>query len=102
MTDSPSGPNQSEHIHISTVLEVETLDTNVFRSKSLRVPVGSRGVFGGQVISQAIVSATNCVDKSYGLHVSHSQRLTAVLVMADWNVSSPYMYVCKTQKYVDI
>ena len=27
-------------------------------------------MFGGQVISQAVVSATNCVDPVYGLHVS--------------------------------
>ena len=67
---SSSGPNQAEHTHISTALEVEQLDVNLFRSKTLWVPVHSRGVFGGQVISQAIVSATNCVDKGYGLHVS--------------------------------
>lgn len=62
--------NQVEHELISTSLEVEQLDTNLFRSKSLRVPPRARGVFGGQVISQAVVSATNCVDPVYGLHVS--------------------------------
>lgn len=34
------------------------------------MPPRGRGVFGGQVISQAVVSATNCVDPAYGLHVS--------------------------------
>lgn len=62
--------NQVEHELISTSLEVETLDTNLFRSRSLRMPPRGRGVFGGQVISQAVVSATNCVDPAYGLHVS--------------------------------
>lgn len=62
--------DQVEHELISTSLDVEQLDTNLFRSKSLWMPVRGRGVFGGQVISQAIVSATNCVDPAYGLHVS--------------------------------
>jgi len=66
-----STKNQAEHTHISTALEVEQLDANLFRSKTLWVPVRARGVFGGQVISQAIASATKCVDKSYGLHSLH-------------------------------
>ncbi|KAJ8084303.1 acyl-CoA thioesterase [Marasmius tenuissimus] len=64
-----SETNQVEHAQISTALEVEKLEVNLFRSKSLWVPTRARGVFGGQVISQALVSATNCVDPSYGLHV---------------------------------
>jgi acyl-CoA thioesterase len=70
MTDLPGDTNQAEHTHISTALEVETLDVTLFRSKTVWLPNRARGVFGGQVISQAIVSATKCVDKSYGLHVS--------------------------------
>ncbi len=62
--------NRAEHELISTSLDLEQLDTNLFRSKSLWVPVRARGVFGGQVISQAIVAATNCVDPEYRLHVS--------------------------------
>ncbi|KAF8078267.1 HotDog domain-containing protein [Lyophyllum atratum] len=60
--------NQAEHEQISTSLEVEQLDDNLFRSKSLWLPAHARGVFGGQVISQALVSATNCVDPAFGLH----------------------------------
>ncbi|KAH8120165.1 Thioesterase/thiol ester dehydrase-isomerase [Phellopilus nigrolimitatus] len=67
----PSTSGQVEHELISTSLEVEQLDTNLFRSKSLWLPVRARGVFGGQVISQAVVSATSCVDVSYGLHSLH-------------------------------
>ncbi|KZT06361.1 DNA repair protein [Laetiporus sulphureus 93-53] len=59
---------QEEHEQIATSLEVEQLDTNLFRSKSLWLPVRSRGVYGGQVISQALVSATQCVDPAYSLH----------------------------------
>ena len=71
MADLPGlGANQAEHAHISTALEVETIDVRLFRSKTLYVPNRARGVFGGQVISQAIVSATKCVDDGYGLHAS--------------------------------
>lgn len=71
MADLPAGDkNQAEHIHISAALDVEKLETNLFRSKRLWIPVNARGVFGGQVISQALVSATNCVDGAYSLHVS--------------------------------
>ncbi|KAF9459455.1 HotDog domain-containing protein [Collybia nuda] len=57
-----------EHEQISTSLEVEQIDVNFFRSKSLWLPARSRGVFGGQVISQALVSATNCVESGFALH----------------------------------
>ena len=39
--------NQAEHEQISTSLEVEQIDVNLFRSKSLWLPVYARGVFGG-------------------------------------------------------
>ncbi|EJF66472.1 DNA repair protein [Dichomitus squalens LYAD-421 SS1] len=57
-----------EHEHISEALEVEQLDVNLFRSRTLYLPFRSRGVFGGQVISQSLVAATSCVDPSYSLH----------------------------------
>ncbi|EMD41664.1 hypothetical protein CERSUDRAFT_79298 [Gelatoporia subvermispora B] len=62
---------QVEHELISTSLEVEKLEANLFRSKSLWIPIRARGVFGGQVISQALVSATECVDPAYALHSMH-------------------------------
>ncbi|KAF5375155.1 hypothetical protein D9758_000473 [Tetrapyrgos nigripes] len=68
---------QAEHAQISTALEVERLEVNLFRSKSLWVPTRARGVFGGQVISQALVSATNCVDSAFGLHSFHCYFLAS-------------------------
>jgi acyl-CoA thioesterase len=62
-------PNQAESSKISTSLELEQIEVNLFRSKTLYQPTRARGVFGGQVISQAIVAATNCVDPAFGLHV---------------------------------
>ncbi|KAI0067828.1 hypothetical protein BV25DRAFT_1794358 [Artomyces pyxidatus] len=56
--------------YISTSLEVEQLDVNLFRSNHLFIPYQARGVYGGQVISQALVAATKCVKPQYLLHVS--------------------------------
>ncbi|KAF7339926.1 DNA repair protein RAD14 [Mycena venus] len=65
------------HQQIATALELERLDVDLYRSKTLYVPVRARGVFGGQVISQAIVSATNSVDPAYGLHSLHCYFLAS-------------------------
>ncbi|KAK0473236.1 thioesterase-like superfamily-domain-containing protein [Armillaria novae-zelandiae] len=75
--DDSTLDNQAEHEQISTALEVERLEVNLFRSKSLWMPTRARGVFGGQVISQALVSATNCVNPAYGLHSLHCYFLTS-------------------------
>jgi len=69
--------NQVEHEQISTSLEVEQIEVNLFRSKSLWLPLHSRGAFGGQVISQALVSATNCVDLAFALHSLHCYFLSS-------------------------
>ncbi len=45
--DDSSLNNQAEHEQISTALEVERLEVNLFRSKSLWMPTRARGVFGG-------------------------------------------------------
>lgn len=81
MADVSNG--QEEHEQIATSLEVEQLDVNIFRSKSLWLPVRARGVYGGQVISQALVSATKCVDPAYSLHVSawHSTGRVVLLTV---------------------
>ncbi|KAF8710743.1 Acyl-CoA thioesterase, partial [Rhizoctonia solani] len=60
-----------EHELISTSLELEQLDSKLFRSKSLWTPPRSRGVFGGQVISQALVAATRSVEKGFSIHSLH-------------------------------
>ncbi|KAG9085333.1 hypothetical protein FS749_004482, partial [Ceratobasidium sp. UAMH 11750] len=61
----------SEHELISTSLELEQLDTKLFRSKSLWTPARARGVFGGQVISQALLAATRCVEEGFAVHSLH-------------------------------
>jgi len=61
--------HQTAHEPISTALDVEKLEENLFRSKSLWHPPRTRGVFGGQVVSQALVSVTSCVNPVYGVNV---------------------------------
>ncbi|KAJ1310355.1 hypothetical protein OPQ81_007093 [Rhizoctonia solani] len=60
-----------EHELISTSLELEQLDARLFRSKSLWTPARARGVFGGQVISQALVAATRSVEDGLSVHSLH-------------------------------
>ncbi|KAG8747990.1 hypothetical protein FRC10_009742 [Ceratobasidium sp. 414] len=57
-----------EHESISVSLELEELDAKLFRSKSLWTPARARGVFGGQVISQALLAATRCVEEGFAAH----------------------------------
>ncbi|KZW02067.1 Thioesterase/thiol ester dehydrase-isomerase [Exidia glandulosa HHB12029] len=64
-------PDELPHELITTALSVEKLDTLLFRSKTLSIPSRARGVFGGQVISLALVAATECVDKMFALHSLH-------------------------------
>ncbi|KZV77565.1 hypothetical protein PENSPDRAFT_567811 [Peniophora sp. CONT] len=62
------GFTMEEVLQIGAALEVEQLDTYLFRSKELHKPYRARGAFGGQVISQALVSATRCVKPEYLVH----------------------------------
>ncbi|KAJ3126813.1 Acyl-CoA thioesterase 8 [Nowakowskiella sp. JEL0407] len=50
---------------IADALELAYIDTDIYQSKRLWLPIGSRGVFGGQIIAQALSAATNTVDKQY-------------------------------------
>ena len=61
--------NEAEPSDISSALDVEQLDLNLYRSRNLSLNFDTRGVFGGQVISQALVAATNCVKPELTLHV---------------------------------
>ncbi|KAI0273491.1 thioesterase-like superfamily-domain-containing protein [Gloeopeniophorella convolvens] len=62
---------QSEPLDISSALDVEQIDTNLFRSRSLYLPYRARGVFGGQVISQSLVAATKSVKSEFALHKTY-------------------------------
>lgn len=76
MSDEPVAPqrNDQEVQQIDVSVEVEQLDAHLFRSKALYLPFRARGVFGGQVISQALSSASRCVKPEYLTHVRTVQR----------------------------
>jgi acyl-CoA thioesterase len=73
--------NQAEPSDISFALDVEQLDLNLYRSRNLSLPFEARGVFGGQVISQALIAATKCVKPEFTVHVRvhYSHRVRAHL-----------------------
>lgn len=65
------GPN------IAHALELENLDQDLFRSRqgSLWLPTSARGVFGGQVIGQALTAANRTVRDDVRVHSLHSYFL---------------------------
>ncbi|KAJ3216868.1 Acyl-CoA thioesterase 8 [Clydaea vesicula] len=62
---------------IEQSLELETIELDLFRSKSLWKPTGARGVFGGQIIAQSLAAATKTVESNYKIHSLHSYFLLA-------------------------
>ncbi len=94
MADGPVDRNQAEPRDISSALDVEQLELNLYRSRSLSLNFDARGVFGGQVVSQALVAATNCVKPEFTLHVRvlHSPRTHAEKTVYCAS-NSPCMYV---------
>ncbi|KAJ7708118.1 HotDog domain-containing protein [Mycena rosella] len=56
------------HEQISAVLKVERLDVDLFRSKSLWLPILAQGAFGGQIIGQTVMAATDSVNLNFRLH----------------------------------
>ncbi|KAF9932632.1 Acyl-CoA thioesterase 8 [Mortierella alpina] len=60
---------------IELMLDLEEIDKDLYRSKKLWVPMGARGVFGGNVVGQALVAATNTVSTDFSVHSLHSYFL---------------------------
>ncbi|KAF9191172.1 Acyl-CoA thioesterase 8 [Haplosporangium sp. Z 11] len=79
MTPMPDADGSTNNTIIETMLDLEEIDKDLYRSKKLWAPMGARGVFGGNVVGQALVAATNTVSTDYSVHVwnlSHSQLST--------------------------
>ncbi|CAG8567951.1 7727_t:CDS:2 [Ambispora gerdemannii] len=57
---------------IESALELEEIEINHYRSKTLWVPLGGRGVFGGQVVGQALMAAIKTTPKEFNIHSLHS------------------------------
>ena len=52
------------------VLDLESIEENIFRGTNRNL--GSRRVFGGQVLAQALVAATRTVDAERPVHSLHA------------------------------
>lgn len=65
---------------------------STFVSQSLWVPCGARGVFGGQVIAQALSAGAQTVPPPLGLHSQHCYFLLPALA------SSPIEYVVENMR----
>jgi acyl-CoA thioesterase len=90
---------RTEPIQISALLDIESLDTNLYRSKKAILPSKNRSayilfngvlsltrgsvidVFGGLVISHAMVAATKSVKPEFHLHVRQIPSVPSVCVL---------------------
>lgn len=72
--NAPSRPGVAE---IAEALEVEEIDADLYKSLTLWKPARARGVFGGQVIAQAVAAANKTVRQGLLLHSLHSYFLLA-------------------------
>ncbi|KAF9785775.1 Thioesterase/thiol ester dehydrase-isomerase [Thelephora terrestris] len=71
MTDGSSDMKQSRRTDLTSLLDLEVLDVDFFRSTHARLPRGVIGVYGGQVVAQAIVAATHTLDRAFHIHSLH-------------------------------
>lgn len=56
-------------------MQLEQISEVEFRSRSLWIPYGHRSAYGGQLMAQAICSASKCVDSTLNLHVRNVSLL---------------------------
>ena len=67
-----NSPSRSGVADIAEALEVEEIDADLYKSLTLWKPARARGVFGGQVIAQAVAAANKTVREGMLLHSLHS------------------------------
>ncbi|KAI9016650.1 HotDog domain-containing protein [Hyaloraphidium curvatum] len=72
---SPRSASEGAQMALQTLIEewldLEYLDRNLYRSKHLWLPLGARGVFGGQVIGQSLVAMSRTVASTFTVHSLH-------------------------------
>lgn len=73
-TSTPNIPPAARHLH--EVLELEQLDTNLFRSRVNQIN-RNRSLFGGQILGQGLKAAALTVDASRTAHSLHGYFLLA-------------------------
>ena len=74
--EPPGAPQRPDPLaNLLDVLDVEELDTDLYRGRSLPQPGGR--VFGGQVLAQSLLAATRTVDAARPPHSIHGYFLRA-------------------------
>ncbi|KAI9272438.1 thioesterase-like superfamily-domain-containing protein [Sporodiniella umbellata] len=64
-------------LRMEDAIEVTEIDPNLYMSKELWLPAGARGVFGGQIIAQALRAAFYSVPEDFDVHSLHSYFILA-------------------------
>ncbi|KAG1472568.1 hypothetical protein G6F56_001457 [Rhizopus delemar] len=67
----------SNNLEITRAIDVQLIDTNLYMSKELNQPMGSRGVYGGQIVAQALKSAWDTVPDEFFIHSLHAYFILA-------------------------
>ncbi|CAO3628482.1 unnamed protein product [Cunninghamella echinulata] len=62
---------------MSNAIDVQEIDINLYMSKQLWIPLGARGVFGGEIVAQSLRSAWNTVEEKFHIHSLHSYFILA-------------------------
>ena len=78
MATSTSGGEESANMEkrfMVNVLGLEMLDVDLYRAKDMWRAQGARGVYGGQIIGQALVAAQKTVPEAFNLHSTHNYFL---------------------------
>ncbi|KAI8339338.1 HotDog domain-containing protein [Chlamydoabsidia padenii] len=57
---------------LANAVDVQEIDTNLYMSRELWLPIGARGAFGGQIVAQALRAAFHTVGKTFNVHSLHS------------------------------
>jgi acyl-CoA thioesterase-2 len=75
MTDHNTDKHDSSVPALLQLIELEALEVNLFRGESR--DIGTPRVFGGQVLSQALLAASKTVDDDRVVHSLHAYFLRA-------------------------
>ncbi|KAI8072738.1 HotDog domain-containing protein [Gongronella butleri] len=58
-------------------VDVQQIDTDLFMSKQLWIPLGARGVYGGEIVAQSLRAAWNTVEDKFAVHSIHCNFLVS-------------------------
>ncbi|KAK7505850.1 hypothetical protein BaRGS_00003121 [Batillaria attramentaria] len=81
-----------ESIITKSFLNLEKLDVDLYRSRTLWQPRGGRAVFGGQVVGQALAAASYSVQPDHHAHSIHCYFLRPAVQVVSGNVTIPILY----------